>query len=195
MHPALIISGLMLMLTAGCASPPSRFYTLSSAGKAPVLAPVSKLSIAVGPVSVPAAVDRPEIVVSTGANQVQLDEFNRWASPLQDEISRVVTENLVTMLGTGQVIQSPPSLSENATYRVAIEVQRFESVPGKYVRLDAVWTLRRTRNGKSTTGRTSVQEEVSEPDYGALAAAHSRAIARLSRDIADEVRALESALR
>jgi uncharacterized lipoprotein YmbA len=195
MHPALIVSGLMLILTlaAGCASPPSRFYTLSSASTAPVLAPLSALSLAVGPVSVPAAVDRPEIVVSTGANQVQLDEFNRWASPLQDEISRVVTENLVTMLGTGQVIQSPPSLSENATYRVSIEVQRFESAPGKHVRLDAVWTLRRKRDGKSTTGRTSVQEEVSEPDYGALAAAHSRAVARLSRDIADEVRALESA--
>jgi uncharacterized lipoprotein YmbA len=195
MHPALIVSGLMLMLAAGCASPPSRFYTLCSASTAPAPAPVSALSLAVGPVSVPAAVDRPEIVVSTGANQVRLDEFNRWASPLQDEVSRVVTENLVTMLGTGKVIQSPPSLSGKSAYRVSIEVQRFESVPGKYARLDAVWTLRRTRDGMSTTGRTSVQEEVSEPDYGALAAAHSRAISRLSRDIADEVRAFESASR
>ena len=54
----------------------------------------------VGPVSVPAVVDRPQIVVTTGPNQVRLDEFNQWASPLQNNIARVVAENLVAMLGT-----------------------------------------------------------------------------------------------
>lgn len=171
----------------------ARFYTLSAASTAS--APASRLSIAVGPVSVPAAVDRPQIVVSTGANQVRLEEFNRWASPLKDEISRVVAENLVLMLGTGQVIQSPPTLSGGAAYRASIEVQRFDSVPGELARLDAVWTLRRTKDDKSTTGRTSVQEKVQQQGYDKLAAAHSRLAARLSQDIADAVWRLDGASR
>jgi uncharacterized lipoprotein YmbA len=191
---ALVFSVLILVgLAAGCASPPSRFYTLSATDTA--TAPASHLSLAVGPVSVPATVDRPQIVVSTGANQVRLDEFNRWASPLQDEISHAVAENLVVMLGTGKVTQSSQILSGEAAYRVSIEIQRFESVLGKHAGLDAVWTLRRVRDGKSRTGRTSVQEPISDTGYDSLAAAHSRAIARLSRDIADAVRAFEGVLR
>ena len=140
--------------------------------------------------SVPAVVDRPQIVVRTGPNQVRLEEFNRWASPLQNNISRVVAENLVAMLGTPRVTLSPQTLSADADYRAAIEVQSFESVPGDVAVLDALWTVRRTKDGKSETGRTTARETMQEKSYEALAAAHSRALARLSRDIADAVRAL-----
>jgi uncharacterized lipoprotein YmbA len=186
---ALTISCALVILAAGCASTPSRFYTLSAAtGPA---ATSSDLSVVVGPVSVPAEVDRPEIVVTTGPNQVRLEEFNRWASPLQNNISRAVAENLVAMLGTPHVTLSPQTLSADADYRVAIEVQSFKSTPGEAAALDAVWTVSRTKDGKSQTGRTTVREAVQEKGYDALAAAHSRAVARLSQDIADAVQALE----
>ena len=190
---AIALSCALVILAAGCASSPSsRFYTLSATLSASTAPPAdatsSNLSVAVGPVSVPAAVDRPQIVVSTGPNQVQLDEFNRWASPLQDNIARVVAENLIAMLGTPRVTQT---LSVDAGYRAVIEVQRFESALGEATTLDAVWTVRRAKDGKSQTGRTTVREPAPGTSYDALAAAHSRAVARLSRDIADAVRALD----
>jgi uncharacterized protein len=174
-------------VAGGCGSTPaSRFYTLS-AGAAPAATP-SNLSVSVGPVSVPAVVDRPQIVVTAGPNQVRLEEFNRWASPLQNGIGRVVAENLVAILGTPRVTLSP---SADADYRAAIEVQSFESAPGDAAVLDALWTVRRAKDGRAQTGRTTVREPVQEKGYDALAAAHSRALARLSQDIADAVRALE----
>ena len=187
---ALAIPCALVILAAGCASTPaSRFYTLRAAPTP--AATSSDLSVAVGPVSVPAVVVRPQIVVSTGPNRVWLDEFNRWASPLQNSISRVVAENLVAMLGTPRVTLSPQTLSADADYRAAIEVQSFESAPGEAASLDAVWTVSRTKDGKSQMGRTTVREPAPEKGYDALAAAHSRALARLSRDIADAVRALD----
>jgi uncharacterized protein len=192
MHWLNVTATLCIFVTfaAGCgASPASRFYTLS-AGAAPATTP-SNLSIAVGPVSVPAVVDRPQIVVTTGPNQVRVEEFNRWAAPLQNGIGRVVAENLVVMLGTPRVTLSPQTLSADTDYRAAIEVQSFESAPGDAAVLDALWTVRRTKDGKAQTGRTSVREVTSDKSYDTLAAAHSRALARLSRDIADAVRALE----
>ncbi|MDQ1277092.1 MAG: uncharacterized protein QG555_131, partial [Thermodesulfobacteriota bacterium] len=54
----------------------------------------STLTITVGPVSLPAAVDRPQLVLSVTPNQVAVDEFNRWASPLKGDIARVIAENL-----------------------------------------------------------------------------------------------------
>jgi uncharacterized lipoprotein YmbA len=180
-------------LATGCASPPSHFYTLSR-GPTPTAVPAaasSILSVVVGPVSIPAIVDQPQIVVSTGPNQVSLDEFNRWASPLQNNISRVVAENLVVMLGTPRVSLFQQSLNADADYRVAIEVQSFESALGEAATLNAVWVVRRTKDGKTETGRTSVREPAQEKSFDALAAAHSRALGRMSQDIADAIRALD----
>jgi hypothetical protein len=58
-------------------------------------------------------------------------------------------------------------------------------------KLDAVWTVSRNTDGTTKTGRTTAREQTTEKGYEALAAAHSRAVARLSRDIADAVGALE----
>ncbi|HWZ71268.1 MAG TPA: PqiC family protein [Casimicrobiaceae bacterium] len=182
----------VVALGAGCAAPPSHFYTLSRTTATPI-ATSAEISVVVGPVSIPAIVDVPQIVVSTSPNEVSLDEFNRWASPLQSNISRVVTENLVTMLGTPRVSQFQQSLNADADYRVAIEVQSFESVPGEAATLNSAWIVRRTKDGKAQTGRTSVREPVPEKSYDALAAAHSRALAHMSQDIADAVRALDRA--
>ena len=184
-----ILMGVASLLCAGCASPPARFYTLNAtATKATT--PL-KVSVAVGPVSVPAAVDRPQIVVREGANELALDEFNRWAAPLQDSIARVVADNLVALLDTPRVTLFGQSLNLDVDYRVQIEIRNFDSAPGKYVGLDAVWSVRKMKTGKVDTGRTSLRETVSDPGYDAVAAAHSRTIANMSDDIAKAIRALE----
>jgi uncharacterized protein len=184
---------MLFAFAAGCASPASRFYTLSATTTS--AATSSDVSVAVGPVSVPAVVDRPEIVVITGPNKVRLEEFNRWASPLQNSIARVVAENLVALLGAPRVILSSQSLSADADYRAVIEIQSFDSVLGEAATLDAVWTVSRAKDGKSQTGRTTVREVTQGNGYDALAAAHSRALARLSQNIADAVRGLASSSR
>jgi len=179
----------LAIVAAGCTSTPaSRFYTLS-ADPTPA-ATSSDLSVAVGPVSVPAVVDRPQMVVRVGPNQVRLEEFNRWASPLQNGIARAVAENLVAMLGTPRVTLSQQTVSTDSEYRAAIEVQRFESAPGEAATLEAVWTVSRTKDGGSRMGRTLAREATPDRGFDSLAAAHSRAVARLSRDIADAVRGL-----
>jgi len=66
----------------------ARLYTLSASS--PAAEATLDISVSVGPVSIPAAVDRPQIVVATAANQLRLDDFNRWASPLQENLSSVI---------------------------------------------------------------------------------------------------------
>jgi uncharacterized lipoprotein YmbA len=178
-------------LAAACASPPSHFYTLTAtATPAAAGDALPDLSVLVGPVSIPAIVDLPQIVVTTGPNQVTLDEFQRWASPLADNVARVVADDLVAILGTPHVSLFQQSLNASAAYRAAIEVNRFESMPGEAAVLDAVWLVRRTKDGTAVTGRTTVREATRDASYAALAEAHSRALARLSRDLAATIRAL-----
>ncbi len=188
-----IALGTVAVFAAGCGSAPAHFYTLNATAK-PADASAAKssnLSVVVGPVSIPSIVDQPQIVVSTGPNEVLLDEFNRWASPLTNDIARVVAEDLVAILGTPHISLFQQSLAANAGYRVAVEVQRFDSAPGDAATLSAAWIVRRTRDGKAEAGRTTVREPASGAGFDALAAAHSRALARMSQDIADVILALD----
>ena len=180
---------LLCILAAGCAStPPARLYMLSASS--PAAETALDVSVSVGPVSIPAAVDRPQIVVASAADQVQLYDFNRWASPLQENLSSVIAQNLAALLGTSRVTRFPKTSSADADFRVAVDVQRFDSVIGQWAALDALWTVRRMRDGNVQIHRTSVREPVHDDSFEALAAAHSRAAARLSQDIAEVVRAL-----
>ena len=180
-----------LVAGSGCTSPRSNFYTLDSAAK-PV-ATGADYSVAVGPVSVPAAVDRPQIVVRIAPNQVAIEEFHRWVSPLPDAIARVVAENLAAMLGTPHVTVFSRPTAAGARYRVLIDVLRFESAPGDAAILDAVWTVRSAEDGTTRSGRTTVREPVMGREYSALAAAHSSALGRLSAELAGAIRGLAPA--
>lgn len=192
MRRARILSSGVCVLTlalGACQSPPSRFYTLSA-----VATPIevqSDVSIAVGPVSVPDVVDRPQFVLSRGANQIELDEFHRWAAPLEDNVSLVVAENLVALLGAKRVLSFPSSVTTAVDFRVAIEVQRFETARGYHVLFDAVWMVTRVKDGRTETGRTTQREDGLGDDHETLAGAHSRAIGVMSQDIAERIRSLD----
>src|SRR5262245_23891284 len=90
-----------------------------------------------------------------------------------------------------RVARASQTVSAGFSYRAVIAVESFESVPGEMAKLDAVWTVSRSTDATTKTGRTTVREQTTEKGYEALAAAHSRAVGKLSRDIADAVGALE----
>jgi len=174
-------------MATGCGrTASSKFYTLESLAT-PDAGPLARYAVIVGPVTVPAAVDRPEMVMQVGPNRVTVDEFNRWAAPLDQSIARTVAGDLTALLGTPRVATGLLANFAPA-YRVTIEVQRFDSIPGQEAALDAIWVVRRTKNGETWSGRTVAREPVQSASIDAVAAAHSRALARLSGDVAAAIR-------
>ncbi len=187
-----LLSALTTAVLAGCASAPSRFYTLNSTAKGDA-APAANYAVVVGPVSVPGLVDRPQFTVQVAPNRVVLDEFNRWAAPLNDNIARVVAGDLAVLLGTPRVATSPLANLDPA-YRVTIDVQRFESMQSEAMQnegvlIEAVWVVRKTAGGAPRSGRTIARESAPGDAFYALVAAHSRALAKVSADIAAAIRA------
>jgi len=185
----LLAAALVALAAGGCGtSAPPRFYTLDSTAAADAAAPAAGYGVIVGPVSVPGSVDRPEFVVQVAPNRVTIDEFNRWAEPLGEGIARTVAGDLAALLRTPDVAVAPFA-NFAPTYRVTINVQRFDSLPGESVLVEAVWAVRRTQGGETRSGRTVAREAVDGKGFDALAAAHSRALAFLSEDIAAAIRA------
>ncbi|WP_242538530.1 PqiC family protein [Trinickia acidisoli] len=174
----------------GCStSPASRFYTLSAVQIAEPRPGIEPIAIAMGPVTVPELVDRPQIVSTIDANRVSIDEFARWADPLKSQIARTLAADLMQLM-PGSVVSVYPQRASDNGYRVSVDVQRFDSPTSGAVTLAAIWSVRSPK-GNVLDGHAVVHEAVSEPGYDALVNAHSRALSSVAKDIAV---AMQSAL-
>jgi uncharacterized lipoprotein YmbA len=176
---------------AGCASPATEFYTLSSipvVERPPRMAGPS-VSIVFDPVTIPELVDRTQIVSKKTENRVYIDDFAEWADPLESQIARVLAVDLAQLIPESTVSTSPLHADDD-TYRVSIDVQTFDSEMGQSVTIAISWSVKSPAPRKRITGRTVVRELVSAPGYEALVKAHSRALASVATDIATATRSM-----
>jgi uncharacterized lipoprotein YmbA len=163
------------------------YFALTSPPAHTVAAQSGILSVHVGPTSIPDGVDKPQLVVRGEGTAVTIDDNRRWAEPLKDAIPRVIADSLSAELGTPRVMTSRQSASLDFDYRVAIDVQHFDS-SATGASDDVIWTIRTRGNQAPRVGRTVVQEPAS--GIAGVAEAHSRALARVSHDIAEAIRAM-----
>jgi uncharacterized lipoprotein YmbA len=184
------------ILSNACGTvPQEHFYTLQSAALPATASTVgnTRYSVSVGPVTVPEIVDRPQFVIRQSPNRVEVIEQHRWAQSLRTEIARVLADDLAGRLVNSQVTPYTDYASQNAGYRILIDVERFDAVPGEAVTVQAVWTVRRTAAEVSTTGRSMAREPVHAGGYEELAAAYGRALSAISADIGNAVQSLQAA--
>jgi uncharacterized lipoprotein YmbA len=177
-------------LAAACGSSPKTSYYTLDADTLPPVAAGANYSIVVGPVTLPETVDRPQLVVRASPNRVDIMDAHRWAEPLKAEIPRVIAANLARELGTARAAGYQQYTLANPDFTVLLDVQRFESALGESVTIEALWTIRRAGGSETRSGRSVVREPARDPGYDALVAAHSRALARVSVEIAEAVRGL-----
>ena len=186
MAPGLVM--IVALVLAGCSrpSPAVHYYTFSLLPyPAEVsLHPTVNLRVTVAPVEVPTYLDRPHIVTRESLNTIQVAEYHRWASPLQEGLAWAVAENLNALLKSDQVVSGLDRAG--AAYRVAINMHRFEGWPEGRFDLVATWTVRGTRGEQRVIeGRTALEEPITQTGVEGLVAAASRAVIALSRDLAE----------
>ena len=179
---------LSVALLAGCSSSPrATFYTLNVAATNETPPPPLN-SVAIGAITLPNLLDRPQLVVRTSANRVDILETHRWAESPKSEIPRIIAADLGILLKPARVSTYPQNAGLDADYRVLLDIQRFEMTVGEGVGLEVLWSVRRSNGGVPKTGRTVVSEPVGAAGYDALVAAQSRALAAVSRDLAQALR-------
>ncbi len=194
---AVLASSLALLSVVGCSlkseTAPSRFYLLrplpaDAAGPEARGGSVGPV-IALGPVIVPAYLDRPQIVTRAPGAEVKLSEFDRWAEPLQDNVAAVLADNLARLVPTERISAYPARLLLDFDIRVTVDVIRFDGVLGGDVVLDARWILL-SGAGEAETHmqRSQFVQPTGGPGYADLVEAMSRTLDALSRELALEVR-------
>lgn len=188
--------GVLLAVLSGCtASPPSRFYLLSSLDTTdPQIKPSAEercLSIGIGPIRIPDYLDRPQIVTRGASSEISLAEFDRWGEPMKENLIHVLAKNLSILLCTDTIVFFPWRGGIPIDYRIEMEVLRLDGSFGGNVSLEAWWVIF-NGNGKKMlfSKKSNITEAVSGQDYRSLVAAKGRALGHLSRDIAAAIKTL-----
>jgi uncharacterized lipoprotein YmbA len=186
---------------SGCfgTSQPSRFYTLSSLqGPEPVPHTTSvglSTIVAVGPLTIPDYLNRPEIVTRTSQNEMRINEFQRWAGALDGNLLQTIIDDLSAILPPERfsVIPWIPTAQGNVpiTYWLMVDVVRFDANPGGTVFLEANWSIHGKEKTIALAKKTSISTSAGGPGFTDLVAAMSKAVEDLSREIAAGVTSLE----
>jgi uncharacterized lipoprotein YmbA len=197
---ALAATGLFVaaLLAAGCSeSKPSRFYVLSSLSAPAAESARGGSAIGVGPVVIPQYLDRPEIVMRSSDNRLDLGEFDQWGGRIGDNITRVLAENLSGLLGTEKVSIYPWTNAAEIVHQVGVDITQFERDPSGTVTLAAFWTISDMRTGRLlVTRRSTIVKTLSQSAAGAsspydeVVSAMSEALADLSGEIAAAIDSL-----
>lgn len=188
---SLILSSLLLL---GCGtSPKTQLYIINSIDRdtetAPLKSDVQSLVIKVGPVSIPDTLDQEPIVTRIGSNLLVADEYNRWGGDFQDDIQRILGENISILLPGSQITLGREITLLPIDFQVIINVREFDGQLGGVVTLNADWTVARKGKKKSVLAKKSVlQEKTGGTDYKDYVAAQSRLLAKLSQEISNEIR-------
>lgn len=184
-----VLLSVVLGILNGCATtPPTRFYLLTALPSPPA-APAKgrNLALGVGPVELPAYLDRVQIATRIGQHELNLAEFDRWGEPLQDNFVRVLAENLGLLVPTEQVVLHPWERGA-VDYQVAVQVLRFDYTVGADAVLTARWRILTGDEKELLARKTTYSERPTGQDYPAIVAALDRTLAMLSRDIAAALR-------
>lgn len=190
----LSLFGMALML-AGCSSvlspkpDPSRFFVLTSFNQSvqpPVIMPDSGIALVVGRPQYPSYLDRPQMVTREGGNEIRINEFNRWAEPVPQAMTRVLADNLGYLLDTDRIGAFPLMGVFKRDYTIQLLFFNFEGEVDKFVRVRAQWRIVNPDDDLLGVGEAQFDVPASG-GYQGYADALSKGLGRLSVDITESI--------
>ncbi|HEY4648522.1 MAG TPA: PqiC family protein [Gemmatimonadales bacterium] len=196
--PTSLLWGLSSLWATACGlgpkADPSNFFILTPAPQAQHssrgCSPSSTtLAVGVGPIQLPAYLDRQELVSRSKANRLDVSENNRWAEPLTDNLAQILAQNLSALLGIDKVSLYPWTSDLRPAYQVEIEVLGFEPDSARSAELTARWILRDVPTRAILSDKTSeLTEPLRGPSTEESVAALSELLGRFSCGIAEALR-------
>jgi uncharacterized lipoprotein YmbA len=175
---------------------PTRFYVLTAPRTATGRledGELKRLRIGLKPVETPAYLRSKSMVVRSGTNEIHFAEFDRWAEPLDQGISRVMKDDLSAARNVAVVTLNSHG-EDSLDYEVAIRILAFEGVRlenrKSSIRFVALWETRGVGTNATATkhgGFTANALAWDGKDYGQLAGYLSEAVAQASIALAADL--------
>lgn len=179
---------LACLLTACGSSPRNEYFRLTA--NVETTATGNSPALGIGPIEIPAYLDREKMVYALRGNQLQLADTANWAEPLDAGIGRVLALNLSGLLDTQNVRSFPWHPQRAPDYGIRINVLTLGASASE-ARLTTEWLVYRPASGEEVARRLSrlrrpVTAEEATPAQ--LPGIYSDLLESLSRELAATIR-------
>src|SRR4029077_1681578 len=125
----------------------------------------------VGPVSVPEAINRPQLVIIDRSGDLRVLEQERWIEPLPDAIRGALALRLSAELPDAAVLEYGQGSAPRAAYQVRIQIRRFDMDVRTGICLDAHWQLVGPGTVLAREGDSLARTALTNNSYQALVSA------------------------
>jgi uncharacterized protein len=194
MKNSVILILISLVLFTYCSSsPPIHKYVLTPSIENNAVTNSSnsgkEITLAIGSVEFAEYLMRPEMINFIRSNELSIDQFNRWAEPLDENFKRVLIENLSNLIPTDKIYFFPIQKENPNRFLVSISVNEFGMRTDSSVVLDARWNVsKKFKKDYLMTRKSFYSEKASGFSIERRVALLSELIGKLSRDIANEIK-------
>jgi hypothetical protein len=146
--------------------------------------------LVVGPFRFAEYLDRPQLVTLSGANAVVIDDYARWAEPLDANFQAVLAADLAARLGSDRVLEFPGQALAQTAPRATGRVLRFDVDAAGTAVLEVQWGLLAPDGTPRLPGRVSRHTATAAgSDPAARVAALNATVTAFSAELAAAVAA------
>jgi uncharacterized protein len=174
--------GLCLLLAA-CASKPDHFYTLST------LPDTARGALSTPPihvrltVTVPALVDRAEMVMNTADNGILILDHERWAVSLSDQVSQTLARDIERRRSDVLIGDRGFDQATSPPVTMKVDIVRMSALQGGRASIEAHWRIVDGSAGMDAIG-SDLFEAPLNGGYASVAQAYSQTLSALAERLA-----------
>ncbi len=177
----------IISILCACSTPSTHFYTLdpqSTFHETKNTASKNKVIIGIGPLSLPALLDRKQIVTHTENNTIAIAEFDQWAEPLKGNVLTVLKKNMEILQPNAIIRSYPWGIYGDVDYRVILDISRFDIKLGKSVCIEASWAIMEEKKHTIIINdHTKIEQMLTDNTYQGGAQLLSLLLSQLSQQI------------
>jgi uncharacterized protein len=175
------------MVIASCASAPTRYYSLAARGAPAAGLNCRATEIVLDSITVPALVDRMQLVVERSDTQVRLLQHERWVVPLRDQIASILSADFRAALSTDSGAGAPLSKGRAQSIHVSVDLDRFNARPKGVALIEARWRVRGGNADSAVAWSATVRQPLADDSPDTIVLAWSEALRNLSGQIAESI--------
>ncbi len=183
------VIAVLLSLSACGTSAPVRYFNLEPIDYGSTSSAEQRHIVGLGPLDLPGYLARPQIVTRGTNAEIVIDDFRRWAEPVDESIHRIVAANVESLVEDVTVVSYPYHTMAQPEFRVYGDVVRFDADTTGEAVLVVQWGIAAAdRTVVTPPQRARYVAQASIPgDTGSVVVALNGVIADFSRDIAAHI--------
>lgn len=177
-----------IVIGLGCSrSPDVHYFTLGSEITSAESDRAPDLAVLIGPIRLPAYLERPKLARRAGGGEVEFDEFNRWLGGFESNLATALAAEIRRGLGSIRVVAYPTSAPFPMDYSIRLHVDEWIVDESNTLQVRIRWALVGSDSSPPELADYETTISLSGRSDESVVDAHDAALSELAGQLANAI--------